>query len=391
MRRAGWALFAAALALAVPQILPAQKSKDQAYVDAVLDGLVREGVLTLEKAQEIKEDASEASKIVASAEKPPKPSWTDTIKFGGYTQARWLYYPDGDPSNEFMVRRAKIKMSAHPTERSEAEIQLDMGEGDATVQDAWVQYDLTPAGDWRVRAGQQNVPFGLETPQSSSVRLPLERNWVSRRFVPGERDTGVCFFWTSPEDHALFDQVKKTGLGEGDYGNVAIGFFNGQGRNEPEVNGSKHIAIRLSKPFKVDDRVIEAGATYYGGKYHSAAGEGADFDEYLVGLHAYLPPDPWGVQTEVFKGKTEGDDLDGYYVTGMYRPCEQGTAFVRYDTYNGSRKGKGLGNVYDRDRWCIGYAHMLDAKTKVTLEYDLEDAADGSGQDLLGLQMQVGY
>jgi hypothetical protein len=391
MKRAVWALLAAAFALALPQVLWAQKSRDQAYVDAVLDGLVREGMLTLEKAQEIKADANEAAEIVADATKP-KPKWTDTIKLSGYTQARWYYYPDDDdPNNEFEVRRARIKLGAQPTERTEMELQLDMGEGEVTVKDAWVQYDLNPEGSFRVRAGQQKVPFGFETPQSSGSRVPLERNWVSRRVVPGERDTGVTFYWTDPADAALYEDIKKTGFGEGDYGNLAIGFYNGQGIEDgAEVNNDKHLCVRLAKPFQFDSRVVEAGVSYYRGDYFSSSGTGAEFDEHLFGVHAYLPPDPIGVQTEWFKGETEGDDVDGFYVMGLYRPSAKGTAFVRYDEYNGPRKGKGAGNVYDRDRWSIGYAHMLDDKAEVTVEYDIQDTTDGN-EDLFGVQLQIGY
>ena len=75
---------------------------------------------------------------------------------------------------------------------------------------------------------------------------------------------------------------------------------------------------------------------------------------------------------------------------GLWRPTEQGVAFVRYDEYNGPRKGKGLGNVYDRDRWSVGYAHMLDEKTEVTAEYDFQDTPSGR-DDTFGLQLQVSY
>jgi hypothetical protein len=366
-------------------------SADRAYVDSVLDGLVRQGVLTADQAAAIKADAAQATAGVAEAAKP-KPKWTDTIKLSGYTQARWNYHPDADEvSNDFEVRRSRIKLAAQPTPRTEVELQLDLGEGEVTVKDAWAQYDLTVDGACRVRAGQQKVPFGFEGPQSSSNRVPLERNWVARRMIPGERDTGVTLYWTDPDDAALFDEVKKTGFGEGDYGNVALGFYNGQGIEDgAEVNDSKHLAVRLAKPFRVADRVAEAGASYYGGRYHSPAGSGADFSEHLVALHAYLPPDPVGIQAEWFTGRTEGDDVDGFYAMGLYRPSDDGVAFVRYDQYNGPRKGKGAGNVYDRERWSVGYAHMLDEKTEVTVEYDIDDTATGN-DDLLGVQLQVGY
>ena len=141
-----------ALGLALSSVAPCDgKPADQTYVDAAIDGLVKAGVLTPDQARQIKEDAAAAAQAEAAEAKPPKPKWSDTIKLSGYTQARWLHYPDADgKSNEFLVRRARIKLGAQPTPRSEVELQLDLGEGDVTVKDAWVQYDLTARGDLRV-------------------------------------------------------------------------------------------------------------------------------------------------------------------------------------------------------------------------------------------------
>jgi len=391
MKRVVSALAVAAFALTLAHTALAETAKEQAYVDAVLDGLVQSGVLTAEQAGKIKADAKEAADAVEPLAKP-KPKWSDTIKLSGYTQARWQYYPDADEgNNEFLVRRARIQLGAQPDPRTEVELQLDMGEGDVTVRDAWVQYDLTEAGDWRIRAGQQKVPFGFETPQSSSSRIPLERNWVSRRFVDGERDTGAVVYWTDPEDLPLFDQIKKEAWGEGDYGTVAVGLFNGQGigPDSAEVNDGKHLIVRLAKPFHIGRRLAEGGVSYYGGKYFSS-GANAEFSEHLFGAHIYVPPAPVGIQAEWFNGETEGDDLDGFYAMGLWRPTPEGVAFVRYDEYNGPRKGKGIDNVYDRERWSLGYAHMVNDKTEATIEYDFQDTTSGS-DDLLGLQVQMSY
>ncbi len=115
-----------------------------------------------------------------------------------------------------------------------------------------------------------------------------------------------------------------------------------------------------------------------------------NFDEYLVGAHGFYAPHPLGIQAECYTGRTEGDDVDGFYVTGLWRPNEDGLAFVRYDEYNGPRKGEGIGNVYDRDQWSIGYAHEVNSRTEVTVEYDIQSTASGDN-DMLGVQIQTGY
>ena len=374
---------------ALPQLAVAQTSKDRAYVDAVVDGLVKAGVLTADQAAKIKTDAEAAAAQGAAAEKPKK-SWTDTVKVSGYSQVRWQDYPDGeDPDNEFLLRRARLKVTANPAERFEGQFEISADDAEVDVTDAWLQYTPDDAGAWRIRGGQQRVPFGFEVPQSTQAVIPLELSAVARTMFPGTRDLGAVLYWTDAEDRDLFEQGRKAEFAPGDYGNVAIGLFNGQGMSEGEANDNKTLCIRLAKPFDIADRYAEAGVSYWDGKYYSAAAA-TDVDDSLFGAHIYLAPEPVGLQAEYYNGETEGDDIDGFYVMGLWRAREDGVAFVRYDEYNGPRKGKGLGNVYDRERWSVGYAHMVNSNTKATIEYDFQDTASAS-DDLLGVQLQMGY
>ena len=389
MKRVVWSVVAAVALASFAQLAPAQTSKDRAYVDAVLDGLVKAGVLKADQAVQIKKDAETAATGAAAGEKPKK-SWTDTVKVSGYGQVRWQFSPDADdPDNTFSLRRARLKVTANPVERVEGQFEVAGDETEVGITDAWLQYQLDEAGEWRVRGGQQRVPFGFEVPQSTQSVIPLEISWVGRTMFPGSRDLGAVVYWTDPKDRELFEQAKKTDFGTGDYGNVAIGVFNGQGMSEPEANSGKTICVRLAKPFTVGERYVEGGVSYWAGQFHSAAAA-ADLDDNLLGVHLYVPPRPIGLQAEYYNGETEGDDINGFYAMGLWRPREDGVAFVRYDEYNGPRKGKGLGNVFDRERWSLGYAHMVNSSTKATIQYDFQDTAAGS-DDLLGVQLQSSF
>jgi len=382
-------MIVAAVSLLLTPGVPAQTGQDRAYVDAVLDGLVKAGVLTTDQAAQIKTDAEVAASQGAAPEKPKK-SWTDTVKVSGYGQVRFQHYPNGeDPDSEFMLRRTRLKVTANPAERVEGQFELAADEGEVDITDAWLQYQLDEAGEWRVRGGQQRIPFGFEVPQSTQSVIPLEISWVGRTMFPGSRDLGAVVYWTDPDDRERFEQAKKTDFGTGDYGNVAIGVFNGQGMSEDEANDSKTVCLRLAKPFTIGDRYAEAGMSYWRGRYYSEAAA-QDVDDSLFGAHVYLPPRPVGLQAEYYTGETEGDDISGFYAMGLWRACEDGVAFVRYDEYDGPRKGRGVGNVFDRERWSVGYAHMVNSNTKATIQYDFQDTAAGS-DDLLGMQLQMGF
>ena len=377
------------VAVALPAVLPADKPQDRAYIDAVLDGLVQEGVLTASKAQQIKDNAQTAADTVQPA---AKPKWYETTKVSGYGQARAIWHPDppaGEVSTDFLIRRARIKVNASPSKRSRVQLQVALDEGNIQVRDAWLEYDLQSGGEWRARLGQQKIPFGFENPQSSSRRGPLERAEITRRGPGAGRDVGVVLMWTPERDQELFAHAKKHELGTGDYGTVSVGIYNGQG-TVAEENEGKHVSVRVAKPFMLGDRYAEAGASYFGGNFHSNAA-GMSLDDELWGGYFYLPPRPVGIQGGYYDGETEGGDVDGFYAMGLWRPCEKGLAFVRYDEYDGPRRGRGLGNVYDRDRWTAGYAHHVSSNTELTLEFEHSETAAAGDSDTVGLQVQTTY
>jgi len=390
-------------------------SSERVYVDTILEGLVRTGVLTQEQLEQLKAQAAAAAEQAAKeaaataperpSEPPKKKAWYDTVKVSGYAQGRFQYYPDYPNadrktlSNEFLVRRARFKFTFEPNDRTHVVVEPDLGEGKVEARDVYIQRYLDDQKTFSLRIGQQKIPFGFETPQSSSVRLPFERNYVAATMFPGERDTGLVLFFTSPEDHKLFDASRKTAFGVGDYGTLAIGFFNGQGRNQAEANSSKHFVVRVAKPFSLGaaGRYGEVGASYWRGHYFSNWGSGSeDFADRLLGFHVFIEPRPFGLQGEYYTGKTEGDDVDGWYAMGMLRTGSKGTLFVRHEDYEGRRKGKGPSYVFDRSRTAVGYAHQIDDRDRLTIEYDFEDVDAANRKpaydnDFFGVQWMVTY
>jgi hypothetical protein len=424
VRTGAW-LLAAAVAASLAQAawtspVPAPPSPDRVYVDTVVDGLVKAGVLTQAQADEIKARATRAAEDAAKAPEPaasmPPPGakpaappaakpagWYDRVKIGGYFQGRWQDYPDvasGKVGNEFLVRRARTKLDFQATDRAFAEIEADWAQGKPAVKNAFLDYSLRPSGPWRIRLGQQKVPFGFETPQSTGVMLPFETSWLSQKEFPSGYDAGLVLFYTGTRDRVLFQQAQRTDYGTGDYGNFALALINGQGIVDPfttggvtgEANGNKTVVARVDKPFLCAGgrRYAEVGASYFNGRYFSTKA-GANFEDDVLGFHAYLPARPWGVQAEYYGGDTEGAPLRGWYTMGLWRPGPRGMLFTRYDSYSGRAKGGGP-SLFDRHRISVGYAHQLDDNTRLTAEWDLERDKPGDVKnDLFGAQLMVGY
>jgi hypothetical protein len=399
---------------------------EKAYVDAYMEGLVELGVITQQQANQLRARAEAAAAEAARAAPAPKTAWHDTTTVGGYMQFRWNDHPDranslGKPDNDFQVRRARIKVEARPTDRVKGTLQIDLpvGDGVVDVKDAYGEYYLGDANETRLRFGQAKVPFGFQVPQSSSLRLTMERTDL-KSMTPGERDRGAWLMYTPEKLHDRFNELKSDHLGTGDFGFLTAGVFNGQGFNTSEANDGKHFVFRADYPFECGSgRMGQAGVSILTGDYVTGNAEAtansttatvptAEIDEHALNFHFYLPPDPWGVQFEYLTGESAalftpdpGDpntwfvgqaNVDGWYGQLHYKPCDDGTAFIRFDDFDGFKKN-GLGKLpsrNDTERWSFGYAHDIDPRTELTVQFDSLEK-NGTGDDFLGLQMQYKY
>jgi hypothetical protein len=296
------------------------------------------------------------------------------VKVSGYVQSRYQtidYTKDTttEKSNydTFLVRRARMKITATPTIRSTAVLQLDMGKNTTSVKDAYFNYAF---GDGcaiapSFQVGQQNWWFGYEVPYSSSKRETPERALFVRRFFPGERDTGAIL--TSPADARIL---------------WTIGAYNGTGIDNGSTsavdnNDAKDILANVK--FHLGDMDLGlSGYHGYGIWYKNAAGAvlydptkkiryGADLQYYLNNLT---------LKGEYIRGRGFDDanpnnyDQDlwqsGYYAQLGYNVDTADTLVARYSTMSEDPKAPTFGRV---SSWEVGAIRWLDENSRLKLFY----------------------
>jgi hypothetical protein len=149
---------------------------------------------------------------------------------------------DRDTSNEFEVKRARLKASWRPERWMLAMIQIDVAEalelGGSILRDAYVH--LSPLDQLQIRVGQFKKPFsGLELQSPGKLRV-IERGpgvkYIAEDLLYGDRDLGVQL------SGRLVKSVKL------DY---EIGVFNGSGPDIDEMDNSKDLVARVQmRPIK---------------------------------------------------------------------------------------------------------------------------------------------
>ena len=319
--------------------------------------------------------------------------WYDRLSIRGYAQLRYnrlletnelLKCPTCDRSigdnGGFFLRRARIAISAQVSDRISVSIQPDFAsevggkENTLVLRHYYADVYLDSAKTFRARVGQSEVPTGFEALQSSSRRAPLDRADAMESSAPGEQDLGVFFFWTPSAARQQFRDLATPALkGTGDYGVVALGVYNGQGGNRPEMNDTPHVIARIAYPFWIGRRRLEANAYGYTGTYTIATSQRApgvggadDFTDQRVGGALVLFPQPLGLQAEWTTGRGPEYDAGTNSITEQH--LTGGYGLVSYEWQGpGSRRVV----AYTRAQYFQGaFKTDPDARSSVVHEYE---------------------
>jgi phosphate-selective porin len=313
--------------------------------------------------------------------KTPEKKWFEKISMRGYTQVRYNRLMETNPdlkcdqcdkswgeNGGIFFRRIRIAFYGQVHERVYIYIQPDFATSPssgnlnfAQIRDAYFDLSLDKKREFRLRFGQSKVPFGFENLQSSSNRLPLDRDDAINSALPNERDLGLFFYWAPQKIRERFSAIGNSILkGSGDYGVFGFGVFNGQTANKPDENNSLHTVARVSYPFQLKNgQIIEAGLQAYTGKIVVTSvtkdvvgiNSKMEYNDRRVAGSLILYPQPLGIMAEYNVGtgpeynpstnKIDQKRLFGGYVLLNYHlkfGKQSLYPFYRYQYYSGGKK-----------------------------------------------------
>lgn len=369
-----------------------------------------------------------------SLQDPPKPKkWFEKYTIRGYAQFRYNSVMDeangsapamhnGDSSvganQSFSIRRARIIFQGDMSDRVSFYLQPDFA---STPNNTIDSIQFTQIRDWyadlhldttkihRIRVGQSKIPYGWENMQSSSNRLPLDRNDALNSAARNERDLGVFYYWTPEFAQETFKYIQEEGLkGSGNYGVFGVGAYAGQGGSLREHNESLHVVTRLTLPITFSNgQIVEMGVQGYTGMYTvlsspiSPLGIGPAvrpagtletgdvdgiIDKRVGGTFVYYPQ-PFGIQAEWNVGRGPGLNdaqtavtdrpLYGGYIQSMYRiktDCHgEIWPFIRWNLYRGGYKSERNAPFVEIDELEVGAEWQIGKYVEIVGMYTLTD------------------
>ena len=342
------------------------------------------------------------------------PNWSSKINIRGYSQIRYNRLLETNPelgceqcdrswgeNGGFFMRRMRIIFFGQINNNVYVYFQPDFASSPSSdklhfvqIRDAYFDVGVDKKNEFRFRIGQSKVPYGFENMQSSQNRIPLDRNDALNSAVSNERDIGVFFYWAPEEKRKLLAILVSNGLkGSGDYGVFALGVYNGQLANNPELNNEPHLVSRFSYPFEVKNQILELGIQGYKGNYTIAKNNistGVNYRQDLTytderaALSFTMYPKPFGIQTEYTVGNgprfnknsntIEEMPLHGGYITASYmmRIKEQTLIpFLRYQYYDGGKKHERDARSYEVSELEIGTEWQLHKNFELVVNYTI--------------------
>lgn len=296
--------------------------------------------------------------------------WEDVIKVNGYFQNRYVHYSEAD--DQFTLRRMYINLIATPNDRTMAVVtwaRIGPSPYDANWANVFGQYKLSDTTT--IRFGQAPNWFGLETQQSSSQRMALERAAV----LEGGGAAPPGLYWQGPWDRGAW--LIHTPQDMSRAPQVILGVMNGQFR-EPEADGNKTVSVDL----KMKPAWGQYGVSWLNGKWTDGGGVSTDRRAWL-GYLRYDQPANWAFQGAYVHGSLLGSDTMGWYGQVEYGLSPVGTLFAKFEEYDPDDSS--AGNTYSA--WHFGYAHQVDANNELTCQWT-DAESGGSGFNEAGVQWQ---
>lgn len=264
-----------------------------------------------------------------------------TVNVAGYCIGRYDYRWDGAEPGSFSIRAVAPIVYGDVFKYGGYFFLAYLNKPDVLI-DAYGTFKAIPHTELKV--GQFLVPFGLETNQSTSKILCIDRSLISTRIAPAPpaRDIGAMVELAYCSENSPF------------YLRVGTAVVNGTGINRRDDNKYKDIAARASVnplPFGFLDGLTTEGYFYYGKV--SINDDPANIgDRLLYGGAVALDKPRFSVQGEYLVGSTDTEpvpgfpyefETDGFYVQGSYKQrtplpwLHTIEPLARYEIYNPDR------------------------------------------------------
>ena len=244
------------------------------------------------------------------------------IKLSGYIQAQYFHYEQSSnyPYDNFMIRRARVKITYEPTTGVAFGLEPDFQPGNFSIKNAYVQLNEPWLKTFSLWAGKFDRP-DYEVEYSSSNLECLERSKVITTLYPDEKAIGFKLEVTPPKTN-LKVQLALVNGNEGYTYTDATGATINAAQNNVDFDGFKDLMARATYAFKLG-RIggLTIGAhEYYGhvkANSHDLLNSDYTYNKSESNVGNSIKRTWTGVEAQLYLDVLGGLALKGEYIFGI--------------------------------------------------------------------------
>jgi len=244
------------------------------------------------------------------------------IKLSGYVQAQYFHYEQSSnyPHDNFMIRRARVKVTYDATDGVAFVLEPDYQPGNFTIKNAYAQINEPWLKTFSVWAGKFDRP-NYEVEYSSSNLECLERSKVITSLYPDEKAIGFKLEVMPRKTH-LKIQVAILNGNEGLTYTDANGNTISAAQNNADFDGFKDLMGRVTYAFKFGNfGGLSIGAHGYYGKVKANTTDLLNSDYTLNKTESdqgnSIRRNWVGVEAQLYMDVLGGLTLKGEYIMGV--------------------------------------------------------------------------
>jgi hypothetical protein len=354
-----------------------------------IDALRRSQQDTADKAQaavDVAERSQQSSSTAAS--------WTEKNQIGGYGE---MHYNNLDSGNEIDFHRFVLFFSHQFNDRlrffSELEVEHVIAssgdDGEVELEQAYIEYDLTPSQ--HAKAGLFLLPIGIlnETHEPPTF-YGVERNPIESRIIPATWWAGGVALNGEIAPGWSYDFAVHEGLNTSAANNYAVR----NGRQKTSEADANDLASTARVKWTGIPGVELAASVQY--QQDMTQGNDPDAgDAWLYETHADIRRGPYGLRALYARWDLDGsgpkaigaDEQEGFYIEPSYRISPKLGVFARYNQWD-NQAGSNSGDT-EKKQYNAGVNFWLHPD--VVLKADLQQQDNDASKNDNGFNLGVGY
>jgi len=290
-----------------------------------------------------------------------------SLKWSGYTQARYTHWEEGKEG--FRINQARVILKGDILKNINYKLQIDAVKA-LILLDAKIDVNLSPYA--KLSFGQFKVPFSIENLISGSELDTINRSNTVKNLCPG-RDIGA-----QGRDIGMTVNGKYSCL------EYTLGVFNGSGINKTNTNDQLDIAGRLVlTPFGS----LSVGFSHYNGRYSPSRGAPV-MKKDRTGVDILFMRGGFSLKGEYIFARDGQIERSGWYIQGGYYFIQKKLqAIVKHDSFDRNMAIRGDQIVVTT----LGINYFFSRKTKLLINYEYRRGIDEASENVILAQIQAGF